>query len=100
MNYLNAQQCNIKRSKSTWSERSTRSTLTNTTLVKIIHLILFTMFQEMQAQSFIFLTAGYETTSTALAFLSYELARHPDIQKKLQQEIDEHFLDVVRKLFS
>ena len=53
----------------------------------------------MQAQSFIFLAAGYETTSTALGFLAYELSRHPDIQEKLQQEIDEHFLDVVRKLF-
>ena len=57
------------------------------------------MFQEMQAQSFIFLAAGYETTSTALGFLTYELSRHPDIQEKLQQEIDEHFLNVVRKLF-
>ena len=53
----------------------------------------------MQAQSFIFLTAGYETTSTALGFLAYELSRHPDIQEKLQQEIDQNFFDVVRKLF-
>ena len=49
----------------------------------------------MQAQSFIFLTAGYETTSTALGFLAHELSRHPDIQEKLQQEIDEHFIEVV-----
>ena len=49
----------------------------------------------MQAQSFIFLTAGYETTSTALGFLAYELSRHPDIQEKLQQEIDEHFIEEV-----
>ena len=46
----------------------------------------------MQAQSFIFLAAGYETTSTALGFLAYELARHPEIQAKLQAEIDEHFV--------
>ena len=56
------------------------------------------MFQEMQAQSFILLTAGYETTSTALGFLAYELARHPDIQERLQQEIDEHFIEVVEKI--
>ena len=59
------------------------------------HLLVLIMLQEMQAQSFIFLTAGYETTSTALGFLAYELSRHPDIQEKLQQEIDEHFIEVV-----
>ena len=51
----------------------------------------------MQAQSFVFLVAGYETTSTSLALLAYELSRHPDIQEKLQQEIDEHFIEEVRK---
>ena len=45
---------------------------------------------EMQAQCMAFLLAGYETTSTALSFTAYELALHPDIQQKLQQEIDEH----------
>ncbi|XP_078521132.1 cytochrome P450 3A21-like [Lissotriton helveticus] len=44
--------------------------------------------REIVAQSMIFILAGYETTSTALAFLSYNLATHPDIQRKLQQEID------------
>ncbi|XP_078521130.1 cytochrome P450 3A21-like [Lissotriton helveticus] len=43
---------------------------------------------EIMAQSTIFILAGYETTSTALAFLSYNLATHPGIQRKLQQEID------------
>ena len=50
----------------------------------------------MQAQSFIFLAAGYETTSTALGFMAYEMAQNPDIQEKLQQEIDEHYTDLVR----
>ena len=49
----------------------------------------------MQAQGFVFLVAGYETTSTSLAFLAHELSRHPDIQEKLQQEIDEHFIEEV-----
>ena len=49
----------------------------------------------MQANSFIMLIAGYETTSTALGFASYELALNPDVQKKLQEEIDEHFTDKV-----
>jgi cytochrome P450 len=36
------------------------------------------------------MAAGYETTSTALAYSTYILATKPDIQKKLQAEIDEY----------
>ncbi|EHB00903.1 Cytochrome P450 3A13 [Heterocephalus glaber] len=43
---------------------------------------------ELVAQSIIFIFGGYETTSSALSFVMYELATHPDVQKKLQQEID------------
>ena len=50
--------------------------------------------EEMQANSFILMIAGYETTSTALAFTAYELALHPEIQRKLQNEIDEYFPEV------
>ncbi len=35
--------------------------------------------------------AGYETTSTALAYVSYVLALHPTEQQKLQEHIDTHF---------
>ncbi|XP_042778609.1 cytochrome P450 3A12-like [Panthera leo] len=45
---------------------------------------------ELVAQSVIFIFAGYETTSTFLFFLVYELATHPDVQQKLQ-EIDVTF---------
>uniref|UniRef100_A0A8C9JLK7 Cytochrome P450 3A n=1 Tax=Panthera tigris altaica TaxID=74533 RepID=A0A8C9JLK7_PANTA len=45
---------------------------------------------ELVAQSVIFIFAGYETTSTFLSFLVYELATHPDVQQKLQ-EIDVTF---------
>ena len=37
------------------------------------------------------LLAGYETTSNTLAYTSYLLALHPDIQEKLQSEIDSYF---------
>lgn len=43
---------------------------------------------ELVAQSVIFIFAGYEPTSTSLSFLVYELATHPDVQQKLQEEID------------
>jgi len=43
---------------------------------------------EIVAHEFIFILAGYETTAAALNFTTYLLAKHPDVQAKLQQEID------------
>ncbi|CAO2630596.1 Cytochrome P450 3A31 [Lemmus lemmus] len=40
------------------------------------------------AQSITFIFGGYETTSSTLDFVLYLLATHPDIQKKLREEID------------
>ncbi|XP_051017137.1 cytochrome P450 3A9-like isoform X4 [Acomys russatus] len=44
---------------------------------------------EIAAQSIFFIFAGYETTSSALSFAMYLLATHPDVQKKLQDKIDD-----------
>lgn len=40
------------------------------------------------AQALVFFLAGFDTTSTLLCFASHQLAVHPDIQSKLQEEID------------
>ncbi|KAJ1359998.1 hypothetical protein KIN20_018851 [Parelaphostrongylus tenuis] len=45
---------------------------------------------EIPAQCFVLLLAGFETTATSLAFVTYLLAKYPEIQQKLQAEIDQH----------
>ncbi|AZP18219.1 cytochrome P450 [Streptomyces aquilus] len=44
---------------------------------------------ELREQVLIFLVAGHETTATALAFALHLLARHPDEQRRVQEEVDE-----------
>lgn len=46
---------------------------------------------EIIGQAFIFLLAGYETSSNTLAFVCYLLAIHPECQKKVQRELDDFF---------
>ena len=49
--------------------------------------------REVLGNSLGFLGAGSDTTSITLSFMSYLLALHPDIQEKLQSEIDAYFED-------
>ncbi|CAF2550533.1 unnamed protein product [Rotaria sp. Silwood2] len=46
---------------------------------------------EISANIFLFMIAGYETTSTALSYITYVLATHPEEQQKLQEHIDAYF---------
>lgn len=43
---------------------------------------------EIAAQVFFFFLAGFETSASTASYAFYELARNPDIQKKLIAEID------------
>jgi cytochrome P450 family 6 len=43
---------------------------------------------ELAAQVFIFFVAGFETSSTTMSFCLYEMALNPDIQRRVQEEID------------
>ena len=47
--------------------------------------------EEVVMHAIVIMMAGYETTANALAYTSYLLALNPDIQEKLQSEIDSYF---------
>ncbi|XP_050508500.1 cytochrome P450 6a8-like [Diabrotica virgifera virgifera] len=44
--------------------------------------------KEFSCQMFLFLCAGFETSSTTQTFALYELAKNPDVQSKLRSEIN------------
>ncbi|KAF7988778.1 hypothetical protein HCN44_007088 [Aphidius gifuensis] len=47
--------------------------------------------EDMTSQAFIFFLGGFDTTSSLMSFVVHEIAANPEIQTKLQNEIDEMF---------
>jgi len=45
------------------------------------------------SKAIIFLVAGYDTTGMTLSFLAYAMSKNPDIQERLQEEVDQAFED-------
>ena len=43
------------------------------------------------ATAIVLLVAGYDTTGMTLSYLAYELSKNPEIQKKLQVEVDQAY---------
>ena len=43
------------------------------------------------SNALLFLEAGYETTSTALGYAAWLLAKYPEAQEKIRNEIEETF---------
>ncbi|KAF5288521.1 hypothetical protein FQA39_LY15389 [Lamprigera yunnana] len=48
---------------------------------------------DITAQALIFFTAGFDTVSSTMCYLAYELSTHPEIQDKLYNEIKETLKD-------
>lgn len=44
--------------------------------------------QQLTANAFLFVLAGYETTSSTMTYFLYEVSRNEEIQRRLQAEID------------
>lgn len=47
-------------------------------------------YDDMTAQAFLFFLAGSDSTSSFICFLVHEIGVNPEVQKKLQEEIDKH----------
>jgi cytochrome P450 len=65
--------------------------LKNTVKLLLLSCVVTTEWDDddITAQTLLFFMAGFDTASTLLSFASLQLAMNPDIQSRLQDEIDE-----------
>ena len=82
----------VRKKTSTWG--------VNTTIVIMLILYYFVCWPELTtdevlANSIFLMIAGYDTTSSTLAWLLYELSRNADIQEKLLNDINSVMADYV-----
>lgn len=56
--------------------------------------------EDLAAQAFIFFFAGFDTVSSTMGFLGYELMANPDVQDRLYEEIDEMEQELDGKLIT
>jgi cytochrome P450 family 3 subfamily A len=70
---LDEQQAALK-TDATWKQTHLKKKLTNAEII---------------SQSILFLMAGYETTASTLEFITYHLAKYPQAQQTLCEEIDQ-----------
>ncbi|XP_050173729.1 cytochrome P450 3A29-like [Myiozetetes cayanensis] len=56
--------------------------------------------EEILAQALIFVFAGYETTSCTLSYMAYNLAIHPAVQQRLQDEVDAYLPNKATPMYS
>ena len=55
--------------------------------------------EEILAQGILFFFGGYDTTSSSIAFLIYNLTLNPEIQEKLHEEIMDAAGDKVLRVY-
>ena len=49
--------------------------------------------EEIIATAMVFLVAGYDTTGMTLSFLAYQMSINPELQERLQHEVDQAYED-------
>lgn len=77
--------------RDTVKERETKNIVRNdfmNLLIEMKHRGELTL-EEMTAQAFIFFAAGFDTSASTLGFALYELAKQPQLQQRLRQEIED-----------
>ena len=83
-----------KNNEQGFTEQNKKLTIDVNRLLLILQTYKFNDFylkKELKMNMILFMLAGYETTSSTLTYCSYVLAKYPDEQHKLIDEINSHF---------